>query len=102
MEGRNKIGKNNPDQLKILDELEKEADKRANDRLNYDGFAIMLDGPGGNGKTFLLETFYNYCNRRDKQYLVLCSAFSGTFFTNYFFRIFVDFKVSQPNSCQTG
>ena len=40
----------------------------------------MIDGPGGNGKTFLLETIVAYCNSRDnqgKELLALASAFSG-------------------------
>ena len=38
----------------------------------------MLDAPGGHGKTFVLETIVDYCNKPENNYLALCSAYSGT------------------------
>ncbi len=77
MEGDNAIGKSNPDQLKIVDEIIEELKKQKQNPKEYKGKALLLDGPGGNGKTFTLETIYAYCNRGDNQHLVLCSAYSG-------------------------
>ena len=77
MEGNNSIGKKNESQLKILDEIEGELEKWSSNPSKYKGKAIMIDGPGGYGKTFLLETIVAYCNLQENNYVALCSAFSG-------------------------
>ena len=77
MQGKNLINKSNPDQLKILNELETELQKQHQDPENYPGCALMIDGPGGNGKTFLMETIVAYCNKPENKFLALCSAYSG-------------------------
>ena len=73
-----KEGMENQDQLKILDEVVEEMDKRRKNPHEYVGKALMLDAPAGHGKTFLLETIHAYGNMEQNQDLVLCSAFSGT------------------------
>ena len=77
MEGNNAIGKDNPSQLSILDEVERELTKWKDDPSKYSGKCLMIDGPGGYGKTFLLETIFAYCNLDCNRYVALCSAFSG-------------------------
>ena len=75
MEGHNKINAPNPEQLEILTDLEKEIEQYATHPDSYDGYCIMLDAPGGTGKTFLIETVAAYCALN--KHLCLCSAFSG-------------------------
>ena len=70
-------GLENEDQLKFLDEVVKEMDKRRKDPHAYEGKAVMLDAPAGYRKTFLLETIHAYGNMAENQDLVLCSAYSG-------------------------
>ena len=77
MNGINSINAKNQDQLDILKEIEDELTKQSSNPTEYGGKSIMLDGPGGHGKTFLLETIYAYCNLPENNYLALCSAFSG-------------------------
>ena len=77
MNGLNSINAKNQDQLDILKEVEDELTKQSSNPKDYEGKFIMLDGPGGHGKTFLLETIYAYCNLPENNYLALCSAFSG-------------------------
>lgn len=77
MRGDNKIGKDNPDQLSFVEELIGELKKKCELERAYAGKAFMLDGPGGNGKTFCLDTIYAYCNMPENRFLCLCSAFSG-------------------------
>ena len=72
-----KEGLENEDQLKFLDEVVKEMDKRRKNPHEYEGKALMLDAPAGYGKTFLLETIHAYGNMEKNEDLVLCSAFSG-------------------------
>ena len=62
MRGDNKIGKPNPDQLSFVEDVIKELGKKNDDPKHYPGKCFMLDGPGGkfNGKTFCLETIFNY------------------------------------------
>ena len=84
MEGKNSIGQPNNDQLGILNDLEKEIEKYAKNPDSYPGYCIMLDAPGGTGKTYLIETIAAYC--AVNKYLCLCSAFSVTssiHFENY-------------------
>ena len=80
MRGDNKIGKPNPDQLSFVEDVIKELGKKSDDPRHYPGKCFMLDGPGGNGKTFCLETIFNYCNMKENKFLCLCSAFSGKLF----------------------
>ena len=80
MEGKNAIGKRNDSQLAILDEVEGELEKWSSDPSKYRGKVLMIDGPGGYGKTFLLETIVSYCNLQENNYVALCSAFSGGMF----------------------
>ena len=77
MNGDNSIGKKNQDQLDILEEVENDLRRQSKNPKTFEGKAIMLDGPGGHGKTFLLETIYEFCNLPENGYLALCSAFSG-------------------------
>ena len=78
--GRNKIGKSNPDQLKFIEDIQQQLEMSEEDPDNYKGVCYMLDGPGGNGKTFCLETLYAYCNMPERNFLCLCSAYSGKTF----------------------
>ena len=73
MEGNNEKKLNNPEQLHILQTLETAIDDYHN-KDNYNGLCVMLDAPGGTGKTFLIETIAAHCAMND--YLCLCSAFS--------------------------
>ena len=75
MEGNNKIGASNEEQLQILSKLEEEIENYAKQPDSYGGFCIMLDAPGGTGKTYLIETIAAYCSIN--KHLCLCSAFSG-------------------------
>ena len=77
MRGENTIGKPNPDQLSFVEDVIKELDKKCDNPKTFSGKCFMLDGPGGNGKTFCLETIFNYCNMAENGFLCLCSAFSG-------------------------
>ena len=77
MEGNNRIGKPNPEQLNILAKIEGEIKKYNDDPAQYGGFVAMLDAPGGTGKTFLIETLAAYCALPTNNFLCLCSAFSG-------------------------
>ena len=77
MEGNNPIGEPNNEQLCILNDLEKEIEKYAKNPGSYRGYCIMLDAPGGTGKTYLIETIAAYCAMN--QHLCLCSAFSVTY-----------------------
>ena len=79
MRGNNKIGKDNPDQLNFVEEVTKELQDKREKGKSYNGKCYMLDGPGGNGKTFCLDTIYAYCNMEENEFLCLCSAFSGNF-----------------------
>ena len=76
MEGNNSIGEPNNEQLSILNDLEKEIEKYSKNPDSYRGYCIMLDAPGGTGKTYLIETIAAYC--AINQHLCLCSAFSVT------------------------
>ena len=80
MRGNNKIGKDNPDQLNFVEEVTKELQNKREQGRSYNGKCYMLDGPGGNGKTFCLDTIYSYCNMKENDFLCLCSAFSGKFY----------------------
>ena len=60
MKGDNSIGKPNQDQLRFIHDIQRELNKMENERDDYKGVCYMLDGPGGNGKTFCLETLYAY------------------------------------------
>ena len=62
-------GFENDDQLSILKEVESELQKQNEDPDNYPGYCAMIDGPGGNGKTFLLKTIVSYCNMPENNYL---------------------------------
>ena len=77
MKGNNSINKPNEGQLKILEEVETELAQWSNDPQHYKGKVLMIDGPGGYGKTFLLETIVAYCNLPENRHIALCSAFSG-------------------------
>ena len=79
MKGINKIGKPNPDQLNFCKDVEEQLKQKRDNPEEFKGKCYMLDGPGGNGKTFCLETIYNYCNMPENQFLCLCSAYSGKF-----------------------
>jgi len=80
MRGNNRIGKANPDQLNFVEEIISELKAKRELKKNYNGKAFMLDGPGGNGKTFCLDTIFSYCNMPNQEFLCLCSAFSGIIF----------------------
>ena len=60
MKGINKIGKSNEDQLRFIHDVQDQLESKEKDPDNYGGVCYMLDGPGGNGKTFCLETVYEY------------------------------------------
>ena len=81
MEGNNSIGQPNNEQLGILNDLEKEIEKYAKNVDSYPGYCIMLDAPGGTGKTYLIETIAAYC--AVNKHLCLCSAFSVTYSINF-------------------
>ena len=55
MSGHNEKGLKNPEQLKILETLERAIDDY-HKKEDYNGMCVMLDAPGGTGKTFLIET----------------------------------------------
>ena len=80
-----KEGLENEDQLKFLDEVVKEMDKRRKDPHEYEGKALLLDAPAGHGKTFTLETIHAYGNMEENEDLVLCSAYSGNTMNNSMF-----------------
>jgi hypothetical protein len=75
MQGNNSIGEKNEEQLEVLSTLQNEIEKYATEEESYNGYCIMLDAPGGTGKTFLVETIAAYCALNN--YLCLTSAFSG-------------------------
>ena len=58
-----------------MKDVEREIEKYVTEGKNYEGYCVMLDAPGGTGKTFLIETIASYCSL--KKHLCLCSAFSG-------------------------
>ncbi len=80
MQGENKIGQRNDEQYNWIQEIITQLELKDENPKDYPGVCYMLDGPGGNGKTFCLETLYAYCCKDDNKYLCLCSAFSGTHF----------------------
>ena len=88
MKGNNSINQPNEGQLKILEEVEQELEKWSNDPQHYRGKVLMIDGPGGYGKTFLLETIVAYCNLQENKHIALCSAFSGGIHIDYFLHVF--------------
>ena len=98
MEGNNSIGEPNNEQLSILNDLEKEIEKYAKNPDSYRGYCIMLDAPGGTGKTYLIETISAYCAING--HLCLCSAFSVI----YLFQLIcieLSLRVLQHNYFQT-
>ena len=80
-----KEGLENEDQLKFLDEVVQEMDKRRKNPHEYEGKSLMLDAPAGHGKTFLLETIHAYGNMKENEDLVLCSAYSGNIIEDIIF-----------------
>ncbi len=60
MNGQNSIGKSNEDQLQFIHDIQTQLDLKSANPDDYPGVCYMLDGPGGNGKTFCLKTLYAY------------------------------------------
>ena len=79
MQGQNAINARNKNQYDLVKEVERALQEKKNNPDSFKGLCFMLDGPGGNGKSFCLETIYYYCNIPQNQYLCLCSAASGKF-----------------------
>ncbi len=60
MNGQNSIGKSNEDQLQFIHDIQTQLDLKSANPDDYPGVCYMLDGPGGNGKTFCLKALYAY------------------------------------------
>ena len=75
MQGNNSIGAKNEEQLQILSTLKNEIEKYATDEESYNGYCIMLDAPGGTGKTFLINRLLEYVSGPHS--IALATAFTG-------------------------